>query len=217
MISTRNLDLLPNIAVLRRLTQSLAMLDAILYPEWEGRHYAFNSHWAEGEMMASMRDGQGDEWFLLFCQAGAVMKGFAHEAPMADGPPWPGVLSGVPSVFGRFLTEPAFSLQDTTVCLWRTASDQRWHTGEVLYPPGIDPDGSADLLFLLDGRPRTYQPWAEENDEVGVNIASVEHLYQQHALTADVVATLNTEITLDDLAEDIAEIGYPSGTEQSAA
>jgi hypothetical protein len=216
MTSTRNLDLLPDIAALRRLTQSLAMLDAILCPEWEGRYYSFNSHWAQGEMMASMRDGQGDEWFLLFCQAGAVMKGFAHEAPMADGPPWAGVLSAVPPVFGRFLTEPAFSLQDATFCLWRTASDQRWHTGEVLYPPGLDPDGSADLLSILDGRPLTYQRWAEENYEVGVNIASVEHIYRQRPLTADVVATLSTGVTLDDLADDIAEIGYPSGAELSA-
>src|SRR5579872_961684 len=126
MISTRNLVPLPDIPILRRLTQSLAMLDAILSPEWESRYYSFNSRWAEAEMMASMRDGCGDDWFLLFCQAGAALKGFAHESPMAEGPTWAGVLSEVPAVFSRFLTEPAFTMEDTTFCIWRTPSDDQW-------------------------------------------------------------------------------------------
>ena len=41
-ISTRDLKLLPDIDVLRRAIQSIAMLDAILSPEWEFRYYSFN-------------------------------------------------------------------------------------------------------------------------------------------------------------------------------
>jgi hypothetical protein len=76
----RDLSKLPDIPSLRRLTRALAMLDAILSPEWEYRHYSFDAHWAEGETMASMRNGSGDEWFALFCPAGAVLKGLAHES-----------------------------------------------------------------------------------------------------------------------------------------
>ena len=213
MISVRNLGALPDIEGLRRLTQSLAMLDAILCPEWSGRYYSFNAHWAPGENMASMRDGQGDAWFLLFCPAGAILKGFAHESPMATpGHPWPGVLSDVPSVFARFLAEPAFSLEDTTFCLWRSREDDRWHTGAIHFPLGADPDGSAELLAILEGLPQTYQQWAEENYEVDVDLNMVEAVYRHRPLTADMVAALNAEITLEDLAEDIAEIGYPSKT-----
>ena len=57
MISTRNLGRLPDVAGLRRLTRSLAMLDAILCAEWEDRYYSFNSKWADDQNMASMRDG----------------------------------------------------------------------------------------------------------------------------------------------------------------
>lgn len=39
-------DLLPPVASLHRITQSLAMLDGILCPEWEYRYYSFNSQWA---------------------------------------------------------------------------------------------------------------------------------------------------------------------------
>lgn len=111
----------------------MAMLDAILSPEWDGRYYSFNAHWAEGEQMASMRDGSGDEWFLSFTPAGAALKGFAHEFPMATRPVWPGVLSDVPGVFGDFLSEPAFSMEEATFCLWRTHSDRRWQIGQLLF------------------------------------------------------------------------------------
>ena len=210
-ISTQNLASLPDIPTLHRLTQSLAMLDAILSPDWEGRYYSFNSRWAEAEMMASMRTGSGDEWFLLFCPSGAIMKGFAHESPMAEGATWAGVLSTVPAVFGSFLTEPAFSMADTTFCIWRTPDDDQWRKGTIAYPSSPDPDGSEDLLFILDGNPKTYQNWAEEYYEADVNLAAVKHVYQHRPLTPQTVARLNPDMTLADLADDIAEIGYPIG------
>ncbi len=74
---------LPSIAEIRCITQSLAMLDAILCPEWEYRYYSFNSAWGPSEEMASMRNGSGDDWFLLLDATGAALKGFAHE--LADG------------------------------------------------------------------------------------------------------------------------------------
>jgi hypothetical protein len=40
MISTRDLSHLPDIDHLKSLSQSLAMLDAILCPEWEYRYYS---------------------------------------------------------------------------------------------------------------------------------------------------------------------------------
>ena len=210
MISTQNLALLPDIPTLSRLTQSLATLDAILSPDWEMRYYSFNSRWAETETMASMRNGSGDEWFLLFCQPGAILKGFAHESPMAAGPTWAGVLSSVPAAFGGFLAEPAFSIADTTFCVWRTPGDSQWCKGAVNYPPTADPDGSADLLSILDGDPRTYQQWAQEYYEVKVSLTAVRHVYQHHPLTHTLVARLNPELTLKDLAEDLTEIGYPT-------
>lgn len=211
MISTRNLGPIPDVPALLRLTQSLAMLDAILSPEWEGRYYSFNSRWAEGEQMASMRNGSGDEWFLLFFQAGAALKGFAHEAPMATTSTWPGVLSDVPPAFQDFLTEPAFTLEDTTFCLWRTPSDTEWRRGTIAFPAGTDPDGSEDLLAIFDGEPRTYRQWAEEYYEHDVSLAAVEHVYGHRPLTPEIVAQLNPEVTLAALAEDVAEIGYPLG------
>lgn len=42
------------------------MLDAILSPACERRSYSFNAGWADGEEMASMRNGSGDEYSIVF-------------------------------------------------------------------------------------------------------------------------------------------------------
>src|SRR5438105_3956555 len=90
MISTRDLSLLPDVDGLRRTLQSMAMLDAILCPEWEFRYYSFNAAWDAGEQMGSMRNGSGDNFFAHFSPAGCWLKGFAHDYPLSpyrhDGP-----------------------------------------------------------------------------------------------------------------------------------
>ncbi len=214
MISTRDLSGLPAIPQLKALTQALAMLDAILCPVWEYRYYSFNAHWADGEAMASMRNGSGDEYFLLFTPAGAILKGFAHEYPMTPyrtSPPqvWPGILDAVPAVFRSFLTEPAFNIEATTFCIWREHGDASWRRGPIAFPAGKDPDGSAYLLAILDGDPQTYWVWAADYYEQPVSLAAVRAVYRHQPLTHDLVATLNPAMTLGDLASDAAEIDYP--------
>src|SRR6187402_2810137 len=140
-ISTRNLKALPDVDRLRLLLQSLAMLDAILSPEWEYRYYSFNSHWSKREQMGSMRDGCGDGLFALFNAAGCFLKGFAHESPMSPysrqpKQVWPGVLESVPSAFAAALKEPAFSMEDTTFCVWRLSGDETWQRGRIEFPQG---------------------------------------------------------------------------------
>jgi hypothetical protein len=216
MVSEKRLVTLPDIQALKKLSQSLAMLDAIMSPEWEARYYSFNSKWGEGEMMASMRNGSGDEYFILFNPRGSIMKGFAHESPMSpyaneSGKPWAGVLDGVPDEFKDFLSEPAFSIEDTTFCIWRKYTDSSWQVGSIDYPEGDDPDGSEDLLSILDGQPSTYKEFAEEYYEREVELSAVEHIYQHRTLTSEIVAALNADIALGELKSDIEEIGYPNG------
>src|SRR5262245_49362203 len=156
MISTRDLSGLLDIDALKRLLQSMAMLDAILSPEWEYRYYSFNSKWAKGEQIGSMRDGCGDDFFALFNKHGCFLKGFVHTARMSPHwgrkrkGVWPGVLDSVPKEFEGGLNEPAFSMEDTTFCIWRQYGDDRWRRGEIKFPRGWkDPDGSVALLSPL--------------------------------------------------------------------
>lgn len=165
-------------------------------------------------MMASMRDGSGDEYFILFNSAGAILKGFAHESPMSPyanviGKVWAGVLDEVPVEFQGFLKEPAFSMQDTTFCIWRRYNDALWQSGKISYPKEKDPDGSEDLLQILNNNPSDYQSFAEYYYEGEINISSIRHIYLHKPLTDVIVKTLNAKLSLNDLQEEIEEIGYP--------
>jgi hypothetical protein len=214
-LSTQNLASLPAIEPLRRLMQSLAMLDAILQPDWEYRYYSFNRKWSEGQQMASMRNGEGDEWFCVFSGTGAFLKGFDHESemsPFAAYPPsvWPGVLEALPPAFLPFVREPAFSMDATTFCIWRAEKDEKWQAGSIAYPQGPDPDGSRWMLALLAGDPEAYRAWAEDYHGRPVDAEAVRRVYRHENLSAELIRLLNPERTLEDLAKDIEEIGYPS-------
>lgn len=199
----------------------MAILEAVLSPEWADRYHSFNDHWSETESMASMRNGSGDEYSIVFSTAGAYIRGFDHESPMspyAEDGPWPGVLDDVPDVFRPCVEEPAFSDEEgmplITACMWRETGDDGWKTGSIDFPEEgtVDPDGAGYLFQLLvDRSPEAFQRWAEDYYETPVDLEAVRHVYSSRPLTEGVVSALNAEITLADLAEDIAEIGYPLG------
>lgn len=209
MISTRDLSELPDIEGLMRLTRSLATLDALLCPEWEFRYFSFNDQWEQGEKLALMRNGEGDDWMVLFNPAGAVLKGYAVHSAMAKQSPWPGIFGGLPADLAGFQHEAAFSIERTTFCIWRHASDVSWRKAPIEAPPGEDPDGSCGLLRFLDGRPQTYKDWADEYFGVNVQLAAIERIYRGVPLNPDLVAALNPEAHYREVSDEIAEIGYP--------
>ena len=168
IISSRDLGGLPDLQDFRRLTRSLAMLDAILSREWEDRYYSFD----------------------------------AHEAPMyRPDEPRPGLFIGLPPKLSGFCDEP--------FCIWRRTSAEAWERGPVQFLPGDDPDGSAELLQHLDGRPETYVSFAAEYHGVEVPLDAVTGVYRHTPLTTELVARLNPAVLRTDLASDLAEIGYP--------
>jgi hypothetical protein len=212
---------LPGIEELRDHCRGLAMLDAVLCPEGDGRYHFFDTARTEGERTASMRDGLGGEYAIVFSAAGACVRGFDHGSLMSpyarmDVPAvWPGVLDEVPDVFRRHVTDPAFrdegGVPVVTCCLWRRAGEPAWRTGAVDFPEegDGDPDG-ANMLFelLVDRSPEACAAWASDVHEIPVDVDAVRAVLDQRPLTPELVAALNPEITLADLAEDIAGIGY---------
>lgn len=197
-------DLLPSIPEIRRIAQSLAMLDAILSPEWDYRYFSFNRGWGTGQEMASMRNGSGDDWFLLFDVNGAALKGFAHEVA-CDTQFAQEIQRQVPTDFSAFLSEPAFSMQDATFCYWRRASEPSWSK----VTSALAEDGSRDLLAFLIRGPAGYREWAEDYFEVPVNLKSVSTVFAHQPLTESIVRTLNPGCDLKFAHEQADEIGYP--------
>ena len=121
--STAYPEALPSISVLRGLTQSLAMLDALLCPEFQYRYYSFDFHWDGKTQAAFMRNGSGDEWRVIFDpDDGALLVGSAHELPAGEeGEFAEQIRATVPASFRSLMEEPnstAF-VDFATFCLWR--------------------------------------------------------------------------------------------------
>lgn len=217
ILSTQNLSALPPLEELARLSQSLAVLDAALMPEWSDRYFSFNARWAKNERMASMRNGSGDGYFLWLSQQGAVLKGFAHESAV-----WKHlrgrsdmVLSSLaqqlPPELEAFVHEPAFSIEETTFCLWRQPQDSTW----IAWLPPVPPemrffDGSADLLVFLDGKPATYQEWAADYYEIRPKLTAVRAVYAHAPLTQEILKRLGSSRRGNEVTAELEEIGYPS-------
>ncbi|HWY24564.1 MAG TPA: hypothetical protein VNX47_06575 [Nevskia sp.] len=206
-------DDLPDIANLKRRTKALAMLDAIVCPEWEYRYYSYNSRWSFREEMASMRNGQGDEWFLLFDSAGAALKGLDHESPIARNAAFPEEIQRVvPPSFSSFLHEPAFSIDHASFCYWRGVSESAW--SRVAHPDPVfanTEDGSETFLALLVTPPLFYQEFALDYYERELPLAAIEHIYANAPLSQELIRTLNPDLGLNDALESASEIAYPDG------
>jgi len=174
-----------------------------------------------------MRNGSGDDYFILFTPKGAVIKGFDHESPFAGliavtGQIWPGVVDQVPADFALALADPGLTPDWITFCIWRHTHDPAWQIGAVSFPTDLDPyygdapDGSAQLLAILDGDPRIYQSWAEEYyaDDRGTSrvipLPLIEQIYRHRPISAEIIAGLNPMTTLTQLRAEITEIGYPA-------
>ena len=214
MVAKKLLAELPDKTQLKNLCQSLAMLDAIMQPEWDYRYSSFNSKWNAGEMLATMRNGGGDEYYTFFNEHGAIIKGFDHESEMnlCDEPEevWKGVLDDVPKEFESFTADEAFPREYTTFCLWLLDAEGVWKTGDIQYSEkGETADGSGWLLFLLDGVPETYCNWAKGYYGKDFDVEIVEKIYRRNPLTEEIIKALNPKRSLADLREDIEEIDYP--------
>ncbi|MEH0822110.1 MULTISPECIES: hypothetical protein [unclassified Micromonospora] len=208
---------LPDPEALRRRCRALALAEAILSPDQESRYYRYDAHWGPGAELASMDNGSGDAYSIVFTAVGTFIRGFDHESQMSpavnDGEVWPGVVDQVPEVFADQVDEPAFSFDDTieaTCCLWRQVADDRWHAGEIDFPDGIDPDCALGLFgVLLDPTPATYRGFAEDYYELDVDPGALTEIYAARPLTEELVRRLNPELSLADLADDLDAMGQP--------
>ena len=177
--------------------KSIALLEAIICPEWEYRCYSYNSKWDEGEEMASMRNGSGDEWFLWIKNGFAALKVMSHEF---------GVLTGIDSIkdkfpneYASFISESAFSINEST-SLWYLNGTQ-WIRFDV------NEEEANNLVKVFNWTPLEYKDWAEEYYENELSLKAIENVMSGN-LTENDIHLLNEDLSVKDLEEVISEIGY---------
>ena len=205
---------LPAIPELLRRTKALATLDLILSPEWESRYYSFNAAWSPSEQMASMRDGCGDEWWLVIHSDGwAALKGLAHESDAwsKEGERLSAALqAAVPPNLTDFAREPAFRWDSTGFAYFYLPSKRQWCRANDLTAFSALDAGEDGLLRHLCGSPSDYAVFAADYYEKPVAVDGVAEIFRQTPITDRLVASLNPEVTLKDITDELHnEIGYP--------
>lgn len=201
---------LPSPLELQQRTKALAALDLILSPEWEYRYYSFNSQWSSKEQMASMRNGCGDEWWMVFHQDGwTALKGINLQAGGED------ISSALQNAFPPSLRElaqePAFRWDSTGFAYYHLSPDEGWRCANESTPfPGVDV-GDADLLQHLTGTAADYAAFASDYYERSVALGAVEHIFALGAINEGIVKSLNPDIRFEDVSEELrGDIDYPA-------
>jgi hypothetical protein len=237
MLSTKRLDLIPEIEDIKKVSKSLAVLTVIFK---DNLHY----YWEENnKARTGMQNEQGEEYFILFNEYGAIIKGYSTESDMLlREKVWPGLIDKVPKEFEDVFNDDFYFAGCSTLitfCFWKKYSDFTWNKGNFEYPGNSDRDydGSEDCLSYLFMTPEEYVIFAKDNYfsfnkingkysiwyeefsdvikppvEVGKNIIdleSVKYIYEHKPLTDNIVKSINPYISLDEIKEKITSIGYP--------
>jgi hypothetical protein len=212
-------DFLPAPSLLKAVSKSLAVLDMIMEPDWGLRYYSYRPAWGPAEDLASMQNGSGDEYSIVFLADGAAyVRGFDHESPMSpwgnDGELWPGLIDGIPERFLKYVYEPTFGCEgvsDMTACLW-TGSDATgsWEHGSILPPGGPGDQSGAGGLFELVSRPepRQYRTFARGYYEVEIDAAAVADIYASRPLDQELVSRINPERVLSEMLDELRQVDY---------
>lgn len=183
---------------LELICKGLATLDAMMSEDWDSRYYSFNQAWntKSTQRMASMRNGEGDEWFIVFDKSGVFVKAFWHEHPHEDVAK---IYKGLPKALMSQLKEQAFSMEHVTFGGWHDGTT--WTLRGNAAPP-------TNELAILTGDPEKYRAYAKPYFEAELPIDAVAHVLAGKKLDAKLVKRISTERTLAELKADLAEIGY---------
>jgi len=194
--------------------RALSALDLILSPEWEYRYYSFNSRWGPGEKMASMRNGSGDEWWMVFSDAGwTAMKGLAHESPSAGEEPEElsrALQAACPADLRGFAHEPAFDWDHTGFCYFHPVDGKDWQRANDLTSFGHLESGEEELLQHVTGTAEDYVKFAADYYELEVPLDAVRQVFDLKPITPELIASLNPKTDQNEISEELyEEIGYP--------
>lgn len=163
------------------ISQRLAFLDAIISPEWEYRYYSFNHSWDLNQQMASMRDGSGNEYFILFennnCgikvynkQQNEECQKFITEQRETDN-----------HFIRNFLNEPAFSIPYSTFLSFWESGQKRWKSYG---------NEKNMLLHIFSDPQKKYFDFSKEYYEKEIPMKLINKIFSSESMKSDVILKL---------------------------
>jgi len=180
----------------REKLKNLAILEAIVCPDWELRYFSYNGTWGNGVEMASMRDGCGSEWFTWFKGNATAYKCFSPEDGLMTN--LDAIKKEFPAVFAGFVNECAFSMQHAT-CLWYKESSQWVKFGnEVVHSIGLEQ--------VLSWEAKDYCSWAREYYERELSERLVAKVLEGQR-NETIVIQINPALEWNTFVTELAEMG----------
>ncbi len=202
-------------ADLERVSRAVAALDVVLVPESYFRLFGYQPNWSPGQRLATMDNGSGDEYQIVFQDDAAVVRVFDHESDLS---PWTnpngelaaGLLDGFPTRLRPIIDEPAFRsgvgpAVELTFCAWWVPQEGRWASGTT----ATDGGASELLEVVLDPRPSSYCKYATNYLEVDVDPQAVEAFYDLRPTTPFALRALNPDVDLSVAFAELRAMDYP--------
>ncbi len=184
---------------LRQKLKALALLDAIIEPEWQYRYFSYNSKWSETEEMGSLRDGTGGEWFLWTSGQLAGYKCLSPDDGLITDIEY--VKNNIPSAYSAFISEPAFSM-DKATCIW-------YLNGSEWIKHGLPVKELIDLGTVTNWNAIDYRAWATDYYERDLDISVIKKFFEGN-FSSELAMQLNPEIEMSELQPELVEIGIYS-------
>ena|ERR1700733_2605227 len=186
---------LPPPRELERICKGIAALDAMVSEDWQYRAYSFTATWG-ADRMASMRNGAGDDWFIVFARAGVFVKSFWHEYEHEDVA---AIYKGIPVGLAPLVREPSFLMEDVTFGGFHDGT--KWTLRGNAKP-------LVEEFAVLSGDAAAYQSYIAAVFDVKLPLDAIAHVLAGKPLDAKLVARITKDRTLAELRAELAEISY---------
>ncbi|HBC3450894.1 TPA: hypothetical protein KDY51_004810 [Vibrio parahaemolyticus] len=181
---------------LKNKLKQLALLNAIIEPEWEYRYFSYNSEWSGDEEMASLRDSCGGEWFIWFS---GDLVGFKCTSPV-DGlvDEFQQLLQAFPQCYSEFVREPAFTMQ-TGSAAWYLHLDR-------LVKFGFDINDLPTPETILKMSASDFCAFADSTYEVELSQQIVQSIFDGD-FNVESAIELNPEVEVSELLAELPQLG----------
>jgi hypothetical protein len=227
-ISTKRLDLIPNIDELNKKCKQISILDYIftlpIGPLFGKRRW-ISPYDGWGYMSG------GNNFFqIYFDENGALILGHWSDSTAdlyrASEKILPGLVEDLPSCFSKYLNafHSKLGFYVLTYCIWRKNEDNNWNIGNIDFSKKLKIknfdydsfDGSEQLLYIFDGNPETYIEWLRDEstyglEDIEIDMDIVKHIYDYKPIDKEFLKKIEPYLS-DENKEIIAyaiKIGYP--------
>jgi len=186
---------LPEKNTLLKLSQRLALCDAILSQDWEHRYFSFDSFWnvSSGEKLASCRNGEGQQVFLLFSYSGVygniIDSDIAHRANVVS----------VSYLSPNFFKEPAFNISNSCAFFWNDTDSDSWSHDGIGF-------NETDLIRFYKSDYKKYHGWSEGYYEQEISEEAIKNIFSGQDINPSDLYLLNPDIDMAQFCIDFFEI-----------